>query len=89
MGLLPRLPAGRRGAATTTVAATATATATTTIVVRFLVCIMSEMEISFHWAKSCMFRDMRSVFCVEWGGKPLELEQQSEQQILIFRIVSF
>ena len=27
----------------------------------------------------CMYRDLRSVFCVEWWGKPLELEQQSEQ----------
>ena len=42
--------------------------------VRFLVCIMSEMEISFYWMRSCMFGDMRSVFCVDWGGKPLEPE---------------
>ena len=33
---------------------------------RFLDCIMSEMEILFYWVISCMFRDMRSVFWLEW-----------------------
>ena len=86
MGLLPRLPAGRRGCCgdgdvccCDDDGCCCDDDGCCDDFARFLVCIMSEMEISFYWAKSCMFRDMRSVFCLEWWGKPLELEQQSEQ----------
>jgi hypothetical protein len=81
-GAIAPAPSGSPGVLrhpTVAAAATTIAVATTTVVERFLVYIMSEMEISFYWAKSCMFRDLISVFWVEWWGKPLELEQQSEQ----------